>query len=394
MFCITHDRLTPSNQKGLFMRTCKTIIPGLLGVFVLSLLLVNTGCGFISDKDLIKIAKIDGRYITRGELSKYLRELSDEERPYVRNKGDLIKVLNDYVDKQIKIPLGKEVNALFVSQNKTLVPREQALARYFQENKDNDFAKMYFAKDAKEFGMTDEDLQHVRAMIDTRVDLVLEKMNGDAAVLYKGIEAYKNKEMAITDEEFQQEYTLQKDVLKKFERIAFRAIRFPADTPNSSPEADSAAVRKRIDSGEDFDKVFTEYANRNALYVVESTIDNNPTLEKFRGFWLTVSGAEPGAILGPIYLPEYQLTTQNVQGQTVGETMPAAYLILKVITHTPEAPMPIEDAKTQLAPSIIVTKEMKKLREDHGVEIYEAKLPDPSLFSDQYRRSFADTPKN
>lgn len=372
----------------------KNICIGFWGVFLLSLSLINIGCGFIADKDLIKVAKIDGRSITRGEISKYLRDLSDEERPYIRNKGDLIKVLNDYVDKQIKIPLGKELSTQFASQGKTLVPREQALARFFQENKDNDFAKMYFTKNPKELGMSDDDLQHFRSMIDARVDVLLERMNGDAAVMYYGAEAYKNKEMAITDEEFQQEYMLQKDSLKKFEAIGFRAIRFPADTPNSTPEADAAAVRKRIDAGEDFENIFIEYANRNPIYVVESNIENNPALDKFRGFWLSATGAEPGTIIGPIFLPDYQLAKRDEQGKTSSEEMPAAYIIMKVITHEPEAQMTIEEAKMQLAPSIIVTKEMKKLREDHGVEIYENKLPDPSLFSDQYRRSFADTPKN
>ena len=372
----------------------KTIITGLSGIFLLSLSLVNSGCGFISDKDLIKIAKIDGRYITRGELSKYLRELPDEERPYIRNKGDLLTVLNTYVDRQIKIPLGKEVSAQFASQGKTLVTREQAMARFFQENKDDDYAKMYFSKNAKESGMTDDDLQHLRVMIDARVDVLLEKMNGEAAVMYRGVEAYRNKEMAITDEEFQQEYMLQKNTLKRFEAVMFRAIRFPADTPNSTPEADSAAVRKRIDDGESFDTIFTEYANRNAIYAVESSIENNPALDKFRGFWLSVSGAEPGTIIGPVFLPEYQLAGRDEQGKQTAEEMPAAYMILKVLSHEPEAQLALEDAKQQLAPSIIVTKEMKKLRDDHGVEIYENKLPDPSLFSDQYRRSFADTPKN
>ena len=374
------------------MRTGTKCIAGMTGLFLFVFSLLSSGCGFISDKDLIKIAKIDGRYVTRGELTKYLRELSDEDRPYIRNKGDLIKTLNDYVDSQIKLPLGKQISAQLASQGKVLVPREQAMTRFFQDNKDNDFAKMYFAKDPKEVGMSDEDLQHLRAMIDTRIDVVQERMNGEEAVKFLGVEDYRNKKMTIRDDEFQQEYSLQKETLKKLETIGFRAIRFPADTPNSTPEADAAAVRKRIDGGEDFDKVFAEYANLNPVYVIESTIENNPASEKFRGFWLTVSGAEPGVLLGPVFLPEYQLAAQNDQGGTRMETMPAAYLILKVLTHAPETTMTLDEAKSQLAPSIIVVKEMKKLREDHGVEVYEDKLPDPSLFSDQYRRSFADKP--
>ena len=66
------------------------------------------GCGMIADKDRIKVAKINDRYITRGDLYKVIREMPDAERD-IRTKGDMLRVLNRHIDELIKLPLSQEV---------------------------------------------------------------------------------------------------------------------------------------------------------------------------------------------------------------------------------------------------------------------------------------------
>ncbi len=137
-------------------------------------------------------------------------------------------------------------------------------------------------------------------------------------------------------------------------------------------------------AGEKFDAVYNEMAARSPGYVIESEIDNNPSLERFRGFWMSVSGAEKGAVLGPVFLPEYQLMVEAPDGKVRAKTMPAAYLVLEVIEHYPERTLSLEESKQSLLPTILVSKMMQRLREQNRVEVYEDKLPDPALFVDRF----------
>ena len=60
--------------------------------------------------------------------------------------------------------------------------------------------------------------------------------------------------------------------------------------------------------------------------------------------------------------------------------MPAAYLVLQVLDHRPETQLTLQEAKPQLVTTIAFAKMMDLLREENGVEIYDDKLPDPSMF--------------
>lgn len=353
---------------------------------LLLLLASTSGCGFITDKALIKIAKVKDHYITRGELAKVIHDMPDDERPpNIRSKGDLLRALNDYIDELIRTPIAESM----AEQLDKMVPREAAMQRYFKEHPDDNYASIYATEDAESAGMSKEALKVVKAQIDEGIDRMLVKMRGEAAVAIKAMEAIKKGTLTISDEEYQQEYGFRKNDLKKLEWMRFRAIRFRAETPNS--EAEAAAVRKRLDAGEPFDKLFEEYAAKDKDFVLTSEIENNPGLAKFQQFWLNASGSKKGDIIGPVFLPEYQImSTPDAQGKATVQNMPTAYLVIEVLDQRPETTLTLEEAKPRLAPFVLLAKMMTQLRQESGVEIYEDKLPDPSIFADRTNEPFGE----
>jgi len=120
---------------------------------------------------------------------------------------------------------------------------------------------------------------------------------------------------------------------------------------------------------------------RNRDFVIESEIENNPDVAKFAGFWGTVSGAQPGEIYGPVFLPEYQIQVTDAQGRPQPLDMPQSYIVLRVLESFPERTLTLEEARDRVLPMVLYSQEIEKLREEHGVEIYEEKLPDPGGFS-------------
>jgi len=343
-------------------------------------MLFTAGCGMIADKDRIRIAKINDEYITRGDLFRVLRDMPDDERPVIRNKGDLLRTLNTYIDERVKAPLIPQYEEQLVK----IVPREAAAQRYFAEHPDtNDYA-FYKVQDPAAVEMTQAELDLTKQEIDQRIDQVWDKMKADAAVMLAAADAFKNKELVIEDQEYEQEYRFRKDTLKTLEWMKFRAIRFPADAPNSEHLA--AEIRRRIQGGESFEEVYSEMASKQPGSAIESEIENNPGLERFRGFWMSASGAEKGTVIGPIYMPEYQVMVE-VQGRRTARNMPAAYLVCEVLERKDQRELTLDEAKPKLLPVILVSKMMQRLREQNGVEVYEDKLPDPSLFIDRYGQS-------
>jgi hypothetical protein len=139
-----------------------------------------------------------------------------------------------------------------------------------------------------------------------------------------------------------------------------------------------------MDAGESFDSLVEEYAAKGkedqVEYVIQSDIENNPALTRFRGFWSAASGAQTGDVVGPVYLPAYQQVVEMSDGAPRVTDMPEAYLVFKVLEHTPESVLGLEEARPQIVLPLITAKMMHALREEKGVEVYEDKLPDPSHF--------------
>ncbi len=349
---------------------------------LLGVLVFVGGCGFIAEKDRIRIAKIDDEYITRGTLAQVIREMPDDERPDIRTRGDLIRVLNAHIDRRIKLPLGQEAREKLESTG--MISRKTAEAAYFAKHQEEDYANLYSLESGAPLGLTDAELDMLKSEMDEGIDREYENILADAALAIKASEAIKAGTITVDEEDLKREYEVRKTELIKLEWMRFKAIRFPTDMPNA--EVLAAEARKRVEAGLTFDAVAQEYAARNPQFVMESEIENNPELGRFRGFWVSASGAEAGAMIGPVYMPEYQMMVE-AQGKTATVVMPECYMLLTVLEHTPERPLTLEEAKPRLVGPVAVTKIARKLREEHGVEIYEDKLPDPALIMGEVRRS-------
>jgi len=352
-----------------------------------AVIVVSLGCGQITDKDRIRIAKIGDRYITRGDLFKLIREMPDAERPIIRNRSDLLRVLNQHIDNRIKLPLGKKLAA----EGKVSVPREVAREQFFREKGDEEEQlRIMWKMEVPQagvitpmmqlYGLTPELLQFNKDNIEEGTDRTIEKLQAEQALEYLAVEAVKAGKISVDEAELQREYGFMKEQLATFEELGFIAIRFLADDPNAPTLA--AAVRDRITAGESFDAVVEEFKAKGAAegreYVFQSGIMNNPALERFRGFWTAASGAKLGDIVGPVYLPAYQQVAQDQSGRTRTMEMPAAYIVFKVLEHKPAGVLDYERAKPLVMRPLLTAKMMHLLRDENGVEVYEDKLPDPA----------------
>jgi hypothetical protein len=342
-----------------------------------------SGCGFVADKDRIVVATLDGENITRGDLTKILREMPDEERPLIQNKGDLLRALNGYIDEQIKADLAAELYA----EGKINVDREVARASYLQAHPE--FASAYSIHDPTQLGMTRNEVEAVKASVEFGIDDEVEKLLRDEAVAYEMHEAVNTHALNLTAEDIRREYDARKNTLIKYETLEFIAMVFPVDTPDAEDQA--VRARRRLDAGETFDDVLAELMRTNPDAGIQPVMQNDPTNERFRAFWQTAHGADVGQILGPLVLPEHRDVGQDEDGRVVTRIVPPAYVVLKVVAHEPERLKTFEEAAQDIGTSLLRRFVMDQLRADHGVEVYEDKLPDPAGFGDQYKDSMIDT---
>ena len=347
-----------------------------LGAAVSALMVL--GCGWIADMDRIKIAKIDSRYITRGELDQVISKL--DPIPNIRNRGDMLRVLQEFIDGELRKDIGQRLAA----EGKVKVAREEAAAVYDSTHQEE--ARMAntptennpdLPKILSDYNLTLADLSAMKDRREEGIDKVEEQLRGERAIAAAIQEAVNAKTLTITDDEFANEYKLQKDHLFNFETIDFVAIALPL---NAADEA--ARIMKRIDAGAKFEDVAGEYQARNPNFIMRSGIENNPTSAKLKGFWQNASGAEKGSVIGPVYLPGSQRIATDDKGNQRVENMPDAWLVLKVLDRIAPTPKTLDEAKGDLAQTILVRKYLKQLRAQHGVEIYEDKLRDPAMFNE------------
>ena len=113
---------------------CSTFFPPLwckhygLPVLAFFILACFCGCGQIADPDNMRVAVVDGNYITRGELLQIQYDKDDTDRIKITSKTGWRRVLNQHIDKQLIIPLGEQLAA----EGKVSVSREAARERFFQ----------------------------------------------------------------------------------------------------------------------------------------------------------------------------------------------------------------------------------------------------------------------
>ncbi len=364
---------------------------GLGSALGLVLALGGLGCGRIADPERIRVAVMDGEYITRGDLSKLLRDMPDDKRPKIRTRNDYRRVLMRHFDRQIKMPLGRKLAEEGKVQADLDVARELYLA---EQGDDEDYMRNVWRMEVpppgqitplmEVYNLTPAKLQGMRNLIKDGAETRRREMLAERAVQYLAVRAFKDGEIALDEQVLQSEYDLRKGEFVRHEWIHFLALRFPAALAGAATYA--AQARERLEAGADFDTLVQEQVAKDPRLVIDSEIENNPSLTRFKGFWESASGAETGQIIGPVYLPEYQQIAQDKDGRAQTRVMPDAYLILKVLECRPEQAMTLEEAKVYLVPSIIEAMMMKRLRDEHGVEVYDEKLPDPG----QYRQGTGD----
>lgn len=344
--------------------TARVVVLGLLVV-------VLNGCGWLIDKDRIRIAKIGNEYFTRGDLNDVISRMPDDERPIIQNQGDLLRVLRATIDDRIKQDLSEKLQA----DKKIDVPREAAAQEFDRLNPE--YQRIPEMTNPEDFNLTKYDLAVMKDDRENGIDKLHRKMMGDAAVGYRVRQALEKKQLTITPEELENEYELRKDELHHFEQITFSAIRFTS-APDQA-RAQAAQVVERVKNGEKFEDILVQYGTSNPDSVIpEAAIENNPSLDKFKGFWQQMHGAETGQVIGPVYMPPSEKVTES--GQT--EVMPGSVLVLKVLTHTPETTMSKEEAANLLAAPILYAKMIQLLYKEYGVEIYDKNLWDPSFLNE------------
>lgn len=343
-----------------------------LTALALVIVVVGAGCGAIADKDRIVVGRIGDNVIRRGDLYGVLRAMPDDERPNIVNRGDLVRVLQTYIDNELKLGLGQRL----VAEGKVDVPRSRAEEIYFAKNPE--LRTIREIADPSVLGMTAQQLAAMREEVEIGIDRELDTLRGEAAVYALAREYLENGTIEVTGEDLEQEYSLRKDELLSYETIEFVGLRFPSAMPNAELEA--ANARRMVDEGVHWDDVLGRYYSVNPDFVFRSMIENNPGAAKFRGFWTTAAGAKEGDVLGPVFIPSYDLVVGTPDGGQERQSQPNAYLVFEVTRHTPERSKTIEEAREDLLPSILYRKGLRALRAERQAEIYEDKLPDPSLF--------------
>lgn len=334
---------------------------------------VLAGCGLIADQDRIIVAMLDGKPIRYGQLVQAIRELPDDERPLIQNKGDLLRALNKYIDDEIKKQLASELRA----QNKIRPQRDLARQVYLRKNPDN--AIVYQVVDPAVLEITQAEFDALKVAVEFGIDREEENLLREQALVYAAQDALRFGALTISEEEYQQEYDVRKNELLNRERIEFKAIVFP-----QGAVGEAADVRRRIQSGERFEDVAAEFERKDPSTILITALENDPASERFRSFWMEASGSRAGDVLGPIALPAHEQSIV-MDGRESVVSVPASVLVLQVISHEPVTPKTLEQAKPELTSAVALRKMMEELRRRHAVQVFPDKLPDPAGFGDQYK---------
>ena len=339
---------------------------------ILACISVLASCGNIVDKDRIRVAKIGDQYVTRGDLYRYLRLMSPEERPHINNRGDLLRVLEKYIDEQLQEHVANEL----LTEGEIAAPPEEQIARLY----DAQHPEMNInPENPEQFGMTEADVEAIQQKRQKGIEELRQQLLKQEAVIQAVQKAVETGEITISEEEYQEEYEMRKNELFKPEKVTFRALIFPIQTPEAGPS--SAEARKRLVKGEPWEEVAKSFTEARKAIPLQTTFVNTGQ-PKFQSFWEQASGTQKGRILGPLIIEDWEMVTPGA-GNQPQRTSLTGYLVAEVLDITPPAQKTFEEAKLDLAPSIYYVKFMNALREKQGVEIYEERLPEPSLYREQ-----------
>lgn len=351
--------------------------------WLLGLMLAATGCGLLADPGRIPIAEIDGEPIRRDDLDKLLRDMSAEERPHIQTRGDLLRVLESYIDDRIKERLAAEAEA----NGEPLVPREEAALRFDAMNPQ---IRMAIERGPRmDPPLSPSDVAALEQQRDNRIDELHEEMQGEAAVMRRAQRAYEAGDIEISEEEYRREYDFQRARLKHFETLYFDGVYVPVAQEDA--ERLAALARQRLDAGESVAELAAEYTAAGTGFPLNSALENDPARYMKTGrFWEQAAGAQPGDIAGPLFIRGWEAVRQDGANAPSSVRIPDAYLVAKITQVDPERPMTLEEAKPLVRPAILYGKMMARIRDDLNVTVYEERLPSPGGYGSQAPRSVFD----
>ncbi len=333
------------------------------------------GCGVVADQDRIQVASFDGEAFTRGDLMAVIREKPPEERPIIRTRRDLREALEDHIDTEIKVSLGLQLQA----EGAIDVPRDAARQVYFAQNPEQ--AQALQMVNPEEWGLDAAGLMAMEDEMEFRIDRLHDRMLGEEAVRHRIRQALASGALTVTEDEVRAEFEARGDSIVQHETVAVDGVFFPGNQPNAMNVA--AEARRQLDQGADIEDVAAQYVETGQARRIRTRLVNDPAspaMQRYHRFWAQATGAEEGEGVGPILIPSPEVGRQSPGGETQWEQLPDSYLVCKIVEHTEERPLTLEEAQDELAGPILYRKVMEQLRAEYGVEIYEDQLPDPALF--------------
>ncbi|MFP6583803.1 MAG: hypothetical protein VCD00_14785 [Candidatus Hydrogenedentota bacterium] len=359
-------------------------IPGIILVIVMSGWLVITvgGCGAIADPDRKVIANFEGEKFRRGDLRDVIREMSDEDRPLIQTRDDLVETLNDHLNKQILIMEARELRI----EEKLEVSREHARRIYFAKHPE--YVNVEKMTDPSVMGISQNDLMALQAELEFGIDDEMELLFQAAAFEYRVQHFIETAKPKIEEWEFEDEYDARKESLFTFETVDFIGIRFPLG-PGAQKEAVKA--RGRIDAGEPFQDVLRKYLALSPDFGIRAAFDNNPTKMRFVQFWYGVTGSKKGDLVGPVFLPSHDQMRPGPDGRMEVKQETDSWVVLEVIDSEAPRQKSLEESKQELVMPILRRRVMDELRASYGVEIFPEELWRPEGYGNQFKDSMIET---
>ena len=357
---------------------------GMQVVCAVAIVSVAAGCGLIADKGRAKVAKIGDHIVTRAEFERYIRNIPPDQKPNIRNRGVLQKVLESYLDSEVKRMLKEDLLADGKLESEEEVKRNRARAEAIWAARNPDQAN-FDPQDPEKLGLSQADVDGMKQVREQGIEEVYQELLAASALSYAIQEAVEAKTLTIEESEYAEEYEFRKAELFNPERVTVRGLLFPVAPPqvavkDAGPKA--ADVRKRVVGGEAWDTVAKEYVDAKTAIPFQSSLERN-NQPKFANFWELASGASAGKVIGPTIIEGWEVTVRNAQGQIGHQPLPPGYFVCEVVEQRPQTQMTLEEAKQVLAPELYFVKMMKRLREERGVKVYEENLWDPTMFQEK-----------
>jgi len=363
-------------------------------MMLLPLAAVVFSCAQLADRNNVRVAKVDGEYITRADFHDYIRSFPEMTRPKINNTADMLAVLNRMVDGRVKAQYVDPVimSKLNDEQRAGLLAETEARARETFFLRLGDQAEQMRAVWEMEipandqptelmnvYGLTADSLRETQAFIREQSAIIQRELLADQAVTILAGQALQAGEIAVDPKALELEFAFQRENLVLPESVTFTGIRIAVREPGSAEKA--KAVRQRLDSGESFDLIAQGFRAQTPESVTQNTLQRSEASQSFEEFWNAIGTAAPGDTAGPILMPSYQQMAVDASGQQRPMQVAETYMIVRVDAREPERAMTLQEATPRIAPPLIIAEMMKSLREKHGVEIYEDKLPEAGQFS-------------